>query len=218
MKFEDIKRQVNFAKTARYDAYCSLSEKYDAAIMLTDSSQFDYSHLKTCTNNFPLFVVHVDKKGTLPPYDIKFTNLIYQTNGNIASSIQDALVNLYDKKGEIPNRKEFLMALEIDRILRKENLNDFATKDKVYKIANDAQIVSNFSSYIALVETRQAKDLIAESKKDDKYDADLEIKKDSGFNKNSISSVPEPHEWLFIAVMAVLLFGFIFRKRLKCLF
>lgn len=221
-------KQYNFAGTARYDAYCSLPEKYDAVIMLTDTSVFDNSVYYPCNDNGALYVVHTDKNRTkkIPPYNKTFTNLIYRTNGyvfNDLSYIPDKMMQDSDKQAYIsgtPEGKAFNAAMQIDSILRTEDTEDIKTKEKIYSIAQEAGIVSNFTSYIALINKAQEEQLKINEKSTDKFDADLNTGADQGLKEqnNNIFAVPEPEDWLFITVLLLLTVIYVLRNKIKCAF
>ncbi len=209
-KLNSLDNQRNYSKSARYDAYCSLDNDYDLSIMFTTNSVFDYSKFNPCKNNFPLYVIHLSKTNSIPPYTKAMSELIYRTKGAIGSSLEEVFLDNTIKpdsgstETQVFNSKEKIDSLLPDK------------KEEIFDIAKKYNIVSDYSSLISLVSENQKKQLELNEKQKDKFDADLLIGKETGFQeKSDIKTVPEPQEYLFI----ILLFLFtiiITKKKRKC--
>lgn len=215
-KIESIDKinQINFAQTAKLDAYCAIPKEYDAVIMLTDTSVFDASINTNCQNNMPLYVVHTDEKnsGKIPPYNVAFTNLIYKTKGYIFTDVKDALSKLSETINEneqnpndenLPELRAINAIKEINSIMRNENPDDIQTKEKIHSIAKKEGVVSNYSSYIALINNSQKEQLKDNEKAKDKFDADLKTGEDIGLKVKNITAVPEPQDWIYLTLLLV---------------
>ena len=213
----DKEKQVNFAQTARIDAYCSVKENYDGIIMLTDTSEYDYSLNSTCENNTPLYIVHIDKEHSkkIPPYSIALTNLIYKTKGNVFTDIKSAyevVISLAsEKEGNI--QPQIKAMEEVNEILRTKNPEDINTKEQIHKIAQENNIVTNYSSLIALVNSSQKEELKENEKSDDKYDADIQTGEDRNLKAENIAAVPEPEDWIYIFLILIMISIFALRNK-----
>lgn len=98
---------------------------------------------------------------------------------------------------------------------REENLTDLVQLDKIHDIAKSAEIVSQFSSMLVLVNEEQHRELKkAETEADrfkrDKAENRIRIRKPN--NPLAVSSVPEPEEWMLIICALALLSYRVLRK------
>lgn len=222
MKSLDDVKQLNFSLTRKYDAYCYLEDNYDAVIMLTDSSVYDSSEYIDCKNNSPLYIVHY---GKIPPYNKALTNLLYKTNGYIFTDIESVYKKMSDNNelnylnGTSTEAEAINAAKEIDKILRTQNTDDIKVKEKIHTISKEAGIVSDFSSYIALVNENQKKELEENEKRADKFEADLKTGEDKNLKQqNNIFAVPEPQDWILIFLMILISTLYVFKNKLKWIF
>lgn len=212
-------KQLNFSTTNKYDAYCSLKDNYDAVIMLTDSSVYDSSKYIDCKNNSPLYIVHY---GKIPPYNKALTQLLYKSNGYIYTNLDSVYekINHNDEEDSLNGNSYEVKALnaskEIDKILRTQNPDDILVKEKIHAISKDAGIVSDYSSYIALVNENQKKELEENEKRRDKFDADLKTGEDKNLKEqNNIFAVPEPKDWILIVFMLLISAVYVFKNKIK---
>ncbi len=206
---ESIK-QKNFSKSARYDAYCSLDNDYDSAIIFSTNSVFDYSKFDYCKNNFPLYIIHLSDKNTIPPYNKALTNLIYETKGAIGTSLEEVF---YDDKLQFDSSNKqvqvFKSRAQIDNLLP-------YNPQEIFDIAKKYNIVTDYSSLIALVDERQKKELEFNEQQTDKFQADLIIGKEEGIAETKdIESVPEPNDYLLIITMLLISLIF-YKKKERC--
>lgn len=220
-KIPDLQKseQLNFAQTSRYDAYASLTEDYDAVIMLTDGSVYDNSKYITPEINAPLYVVHIDKKGIIPPYKNDFTQLIYSTKGNVVQNIEQAFEEIArNEQKETEENPQFKNAKIIEDILQSGRPFDEELKSKVYELSKEAGIVSDYASYIALENETQEKELQENIKQKDKFDANLKTGEDEGLKNMNVFSVPEPEDYIFMFLIVLTLILYFFRKKIRCLY
>ena len=88
-------------------------------------------------------------------------------------------------------------------------LTDLNVLDGLHQIAADYSVVTSYSSMIVLVTPQQQSRLDTLEQKDDRFDRELEELGDTAgadpFAPPPISGVPEPEEWLLIAVAGMLL-------------
>jgi len=102
--------------------------------------------------------------------------------------------------------KKLGAALNIGRITKSGRSLDIEQLDELHEMAIQAQIVTELSSMLVLVDDRQREALKEASSKDDRFDRETEDGTQVVGMPNdalAVAGVPEPHEWaLFIIVMA----------------
>jgi len=94
--------------------------------------------------------------------------------------------------------------------------NKLSELDLLHKIAVTNNIVSPFSSMLALVNDEQKQALETASKAKDRFDREVEHgnKLASPSNPLGISAVPEPEEWaLLLIVLAMLTFHLVNKRK-----
>ena len=89
------------------------------------------------------------------------------------------------------------------------DLTDLAVLDGLHQIAVDHSVVTPYSSMIVLVNRQQEYRLETLEKQGDRFDRELEELGDTTgvdpFAPPSVTGVPEPEEWLLIAVASILI-------------
>ncbi|HXV44623.1 MAG TPA: TIGR02921 family PEP-CTERM protein, partial [Anaerolineae bacterium] len=103
-----------------------------------------------------------------------------------------------------------LILAEIYR--RRDALDQLHTLDYLHTLAIEHSLVSPYSSMIVLVNTEQQKLLDQLEQRSDRFQREYE---EVGETQNpfSVTGVPEPHEWLLLALAAILLFWWSFTYR-----
>ena len=101
-----------------------------------------------------------------------------------------------------------LILAEVHR--RRAALDQLHTLDYLHTLAMEHSVVSPYSSMIVLVNTEQQKLLDQLEQRDDRFQREYE---EVGETQNpfSITGVPEPHEWLLLALAVIMLFGWSFK-------
>lgn len=95
------------------------------------------------------------------------------------------------------------------------NLRQLSTLDQLHAIATKNNIVTPFSSMIVLVNTQQEQLLQALEARGDRFEREVEeVGETLGQNALSVTGVPEPHEWLLIALAAAMLAGYAYKTRM----
>ena len=239
----DNAEQYNIGKTKRLDAIKAVEKNYDIVIMLTDSDDFDKSERVLPDEiNAPVYIIHADNK--IPPYYNELALSVLKSNGKIADSIKD-VVNDYSFKqnsdgiysdnnivltkeskndGKIINDADFtkyIYSKIIDNKIAKEDVSDISILDKIHEIAKSQGIVTSYSSYIALVDKWQKKELKANEKSSDRFEANLQSGIDKTVNESDeeaedIKAVPEPEQWAMIIMGIVLLLFMCMKRNVIC--
>ena len=107
----------------------------------------------------------------------------------------------------------------IDEKIKYENINDIKTLDEIHSLAKKEKIVTNYSSYIALVNKIQEEELEWNEKLKNRYKADKKNGVDRLVNNlfdddNDVKTVPEPEEWIMIIIgIFILAVIMIYRKK-----
>jgi putative PEP-CTERM system integral membrane protein len=94
------------------------------------------------------------------------------------------------------------------------NLSELATLDALHQIAVEHQVVTPYSSMIVLVNDRQQKNLERLEGQADRFDREFEGAGETIPQSFSVTGVPEPEEWLLMALAAGLLIWY-YRKPLR---
>ncbi|MBI5651150.1 MAG: TIGR02921 family PEP-CTERM protein [Chloroflexi bacterium] len=93
------------------------------------------------------------------------------------------------------------------------NLRQLTTLDQLHAIAIKHSIVTPFSSMLVLVNAQQLQLLKQLEQQGDRFDREVEqVGETLGQNALDVTAVPEPHEWLLIALALVAL-GYIYKTR-----
>lgn len=234
--------QYNIGKTKRLDAIKAIEKNYDIVIMLTDSGDFDKSERVSFDVKAPIYIIHADNK--IPPYYNELTLSVLKSNGKIADSIQDVVsdysfkqnfngiysnnnvVLTKESKGDdkIINNTDFtkyIYSKIIDNKIAEEDVSDISVLDKIHEIAKSQGIVTSYSSYIALVDKWQKKELKANEKSSNRFDANLQSGIDKTVNEGNdeaedVQAVPEPEQWAMIILGIILLLCMYLKRNLIC--
>ncbi|MFC1466284.1 MAG: TIGR02921 family PEP-CTERM protein [Candidatus Brachytrichaceae bacterium NZ_4S206] len=91
-------------------------------------------------------------------------------------------------------------------------LGDLSVLDALHRIATDRAIVTPYSSMIVLVNAAQAQRLDELSQHADRFEREQE---NIGETQPLVTAVPEPHEWLLIGLAALMLAGYVLRRRMR---
>jgi putative PEP-CTERM system integral membrane protein len=103
-----------------------------------------------------------------------------------------------------------LILAEIYR--RSDALDQLHTLDYLHALAIEHSLVSPYSSMIVLVNSEQQRLLDQLEQRSDRFEREYE---EVGETQNpfSVTGVPEPHEWLLLALAAIMLFWWSFTYR-----
>lgn len=95
------------------------------------------------------------------------------------------------------------------------NLRQLSTLDQLHALATKNNIVTPFSSMIVVVNPQQEQLLQTLEARGDRFEREVEqVGETLGQNALSVTGVPEPHEWLLIALAAAMLAGYAYKTRL----
>ena len=95
---------------------------------------------------------------------------------------------------------------------QRANLRTLGTLDQLHAIAIKQSIVTPFSSMLVLVNTRQEELLKQLESQSDRFDREVEDVGETA-PQNAVTAVPEPHEWLLMALAAAMLGWFVWKER-----
>ncbi len=88
-----------------------------------------------------------------------------------------------------------------------------ASLNALHAIAQDQKIVTPYSSMIVLVNIDQERRLDALEQQSDRFDREIEAIGDTNPNTLQVTGVPEPEEWLLLALAAAMLGWYGWRRR-----
>jgi len=98
------------------------------------------------------------------------------------------------------------------------SIDQLETLDYLHSLALNYEIVTPYSSMIVLVEVDQQRLLNKLSDLDDRYQREVEALGDTTPKSPvPLAGVPEPHEWLLMALVAALLVYISYTKRKQAL-
>ena len=215
--------------------------EYDAILVLTDGSGYKLGDGVTDLPlpGAPLWMVHVD--GLFPlGYDDATLEAIQASGGGVAGGVDEALQRLAarqlggaadlvdgylwqtqaagtaavetasaeeeDPFAAVAARRLILAAMQEHQ----GDLSQLAILDGLHETAVAQSIVTPYSSMIVLVDARQQSLLDRLSGQADRFERELEQIGET--NPVTVTGVPEPHEWLLIA-LAVLMLAWLLRGR-----
>jgi len=192
--------------------------------------------------NSPVYLWHLsEKKASI--YTDDFLEIIQNTEGAIVGNLDELSkvieLNLYDqgvlsyKDGAMFKLKktdpssldakaaadspisEIATKLFIEKMkVPKEGPERLALLDEAHRLALKEKIVTTFSSMIVLVNDRQKKALEEAEKADDRFQREKETGAEMPGANIDATGVPEPHEWLLLAIVfLLLLYRYYERKR-----
>lgn len=211
----------------------SNGKNYDAAIAITDDGSYEVTDETKTTQSIsaPLWMVHL---GNFPvAYDDSTLAAIQKRNGGVAASVQDALArimaianqptstvsvtdgyvwseaNAQSQLSEADREFQPLAARQLVLSLsRRLDKNSLPQLDAIHAIAKQSKIVTPYSSMIVLVNERQKQALKAAEQNSDRFNRTVEDNQLPQPSNNSfVSGVPEPAEWLLIAIAIASLLG-----------
>lgn len=230
--------QFNIGQTKKLDAINSVGETYDLIVVLTDGSAFDASTRDVSSVITPTYIVHTTEE--IPPYFNELTTEIIKTNGDIERSLNDVILDYSIKQnknviasdegyiltkttnpsGILVNDETYLRFIYsniIDDKIRREDISNLTVLDNIHKIAKDNGIVTGYSSYIALVNSRQKRVLEENEISDDRYEANLKNGADRFADEGEpVNAVPEPEEWMMIILGLLFLLSIFIRRKYLC--
>ncbi len=94
------------------------------------------------------------------------------------------------------------------------NLRALSTLDQLHAIATKQSIVTPFSSMLVLANLRQEELLKQLEASGARFDCEVEkVGETMPENNLSVTAVPEPHEWLLIALAVAMLGWYAYRGR-----
>jgi len=94
------------------------------------------------------------------------------------------------------------------------DLGDLAVLDSLHAIAVEHHVVTPYSSMIVLVNSQQRRNLEKLEGQEDRFEREFEGSGDTVPQAFTVTGVPEPEEWLLIALVAGML-AWYYRKSLR---
>ncbi|MFL7793002.1 MAG: TIGR02921 family PEP-CTERM protein, partial [Anaerolineae bacterium] len=210
-------------------------DDYDAILVLTDGTGYGLgsSGIDVPLPDVPVWMVHLD--GAFPlGYDDETLEALQASGGGVAGSVDEALVRLavsleaegaasYDVVDgyvwQVIRTKDVGVDVAVDdsfgalaarRLILAEmyrnrgSLDQLETLDTLHAIAMEHGVVTPYSSMIVLVNTEQQKRLDRLEKEGDRFEREHEDVGET-LPELGVTAVPEPEEWLLIAVVAGML-------------
>ncbi|MEG4209939.1 TIGR02921 family PEP-CTERM protein [Microcoleus sp. S13_B4] len=104
----------------------------------------------------------------------------------------------------------------ITALSKQKTSNQLTQLDAMHAVAKNFKVVTPYSSMIVLVNDAQREQLKAAEAKSDRFDREVESGKEQLSKPNNplnVSGVPEPEEWLLLAVGAIGLLAVFLRQR-----
>lgn len=122
--------------------------------------------------------------------------------------------------GEIPSEESFapfaarrLILTNVQR--ERASLGQLNTLDELHALAKQYSVVSPYSSMIVLVNAQQQRELDEAEKQGDRFQRETEEVGNTQQSPFDVTAVPEPHEYLLMAVGAGLLVWYLRKTRRK---
>jgi len=120
------------------------------------------------------------------------------------------------EKSDFATYEKLGAALEISRISKSGTTLEIEQLDELHNKAIQAQIVTELSSMIVLVNDRQKEALKETESKDDRFDRENENGTQVVGVPNdtlAVAGVPEPHEWALLIIAMVFITMSLHRRR-----
>ncbi|OLP16529.1 exosortase [Leptolyngbya sp. 'hensonii'] len=206
---------------------------YDAILLVTDEGSYELSKEAKALAAVPapLWMVHLG--GQLPPaYDDTTLQAIQGSNGGVSTDPQEVLrrlatktalgaaaVNVMDGYAWLTGQVEQATAasssgfapiaarqLIVGLSREVSQAGQLAQLDAMHAIAKSYKIVTPYSSMIVLVNDAQREALKQAEARKDRFDREVETGKEQLTKPGQpfeVSGVPEPEEWLLLAVVAI---------------
>lgn len=216
---------------------------YDAIFVLTDGTGYATGATASPVPmpGAPVWMVHLD--GRFPMgYDDDTLAVIQGSGGGAVGSIADAYTRwlasrssdahdivdgytwrvLPTSDASSPDDDATFAAFAARRLIlaemtaQRNQLDDLTTLDALHVLAREHGIVTPYSSMIVLVTTQQENLLKNLSQQDDRFERELEaVGETTPENALTVTGVPEPEEWLLLALAAALLgwYGWVERTK-----
>ncbi len=135
-------------------------------------------------------------------------------NAAIPPGIEMAVLAVDDPFAALAARRLVLAEMQRNR----GTIDQLETLDYLHSLALNYEIVTPYSSMIVLVEASQQRLLDKLSNLDDRYQREVESLGDTTPKAPvPLTGVPEPHEWLLMALVAALLIYASYKKRRQAL-
>ena len=203
--------------------------RYDAILVLTDGSGYELgpATLELPVSDTPIWFVHLG--GDMPiGYDDETLAAIQRSGGGAVSTVTEALQRLGSQAADgsvqmvdgllwtvvpteqfssigsddafAPFATRFLIRSEMVR--QRQHLNRLEALDELHALAVEHSIVTPYSTMIVLVTEAQHRLLDELEQGEDRFEREHEaIGETENFN---LTGVPEPHEWLLLALSLIL--------------
>ena len=226
---------------AQFERLHAADQAYDAILVLTDGSGYELGDgdFDVSVPEAPLWMVHLG--GELPlGYDDATLEAIQASGGGVVGDVREALTRLavslemasYDvvdgyawslaptekaeagdavDEGFAPLAARRLILAEMER--NRGQIDELDTLDYLHEIAVEQGIVTPYSSMIVLVEQRQEELLDEMEKAGNRFEREHEeVGETEGETALTVTGVPEPEEWLLIALAALALVWLVNRE------
>ncbi|MGQ0604275.1 MAG: TIGR02921 family PEP-CTERM protein [Anaerolineales bacterium] len=220
----------NPAQLLQQFAALRVADRYDAVLVLTDESGYELgpSDAPVPASDAPVWMVHLG--GDFPlGYDDATLEAIQASGGGAAGSVDEALtrlqINVVDGYqwetiptvvGDVPVDADFAPFAARQLILStlpnpRLAADRLDVLDGLHKIAIENSIVTPYSSMIVLVTPQQEQLLKDAESRADRFEREFEqVGETSTLN---VTGVPEPHEWLLLALVVGMLAMYVIRTR-----
>jgi putative PEP-CTERM system integral membrane protein len=216
---------------------------YDAVFVVTDGSGYELgaSQVEVPIPNAPVWIVHLG--GDFPlGYDDETLQAIQASGGGVAGSIEEAFQRMLVARqaspagsadllggylwtvlpaegaasGETepsfaPLAARRLILSEIQR--QREALGQVEALDQLHAIAVEHSLVTPYSSMIVLVDAAQLNSLLQLEKAGDRFEREYEPVGETNPVAPALTGVPEPHEWLLLALAGLILAWSVLKKK-----
>lgn len=203
---------------------------YDAVVLITDQGSYELAPEQVAVPNLsaPLWLVHL--KGMPAAYDDATLEAIQTSGGGVATSLQEviqrrtaqaaagsAVISVMDgyawsvvpSSTPAPSEAEFMPLAArqwMTQLSRERAMSELANLDEIHWIAQQAQIVTPYSSMIVLVNDQQRQALQQAEAQKARFSREIEDRQPLPSPVGGlVSGVPEPAEWLLLVLSATAL-------------